>query len=579
MGKCGEKMEHKTFVNRLLIALLTIFAMALLSLSIFLCRFDAKVVAIAQDKPSFTVRTENNYLWELLKDDVVIMSENGPFFDTTNEQPAENVIAVKFANRIRQTLLEDGVIDDSVTGYLHEYYDITFEVPTFTTRLFNGINQNQYTESDDSRIVVMGDFSNSIATKTLLSLQYSEQGEGNFRSCDTSSAGSGLRFGQYVPVGVYDVRMLVVEQFEFDGAERSATHYGSTVTCEITMADAPTITNATKNIVYGEKLGDISSISANIANKYGEVQMDGRWVLSATQTDEVFGDGTIADKILPVRDEAYTVMFDFEPTNKNYEKAENIAVSVNVSPRSIFVYIGDAYSLVGEDLADISNVEYKVYEDSLADCDTIDDLNLTLVYEDGINKDVAGQYLILATSDNTNYIVQSRNMTSHFVDGGRYRVYETKLTITASDGFVFEIYCGDGFVAMNVTIERIEVASDKFGANEVISAYKITFLDYNRNEVLPTGEFTIAWTADVDGATWVCKDENEMLPLDENSSITLAPEEKEIYFVREIKQEPIVIKGEVLSIRNIVLLAVCGALAICIIGVVLAYANRRRYLK
>lgn len=573
-------MKHKTFANKLLTALPVIFALAFFSLFIFLCRFDMGTIANAQDKPSFTIRTQNNYSWELLKDDVVILSANGAFFDTTGEEPAQDVVAVKFVNKIRQTLLDDGVIDESVTGYLHEYYDLTFEVPTYSTWLLNGIDENPYTEMDDSRIVVEGNYTNSIATDALISLQYSEQGADNFRACDSSSVGEGLRFGQNVPVGVYDVRMLATEKFEFDGAERSATHYSESVVCTITMGAAPTINNATAQITYGEKVGEIFNISAQFTNKYGAVEMPGKWVLSQNQTDDAFGNGIVADRILPVRDDAYTVMFDFEPSNKNYEKAENIPVSVSVNRREIYVYIGDAYSLVGEDLADLNNVEYKVYEESLAEGDTIDDLNLTLVYDSGINKDVVGQYLILANSDNQNYTVYSRNMTSQFVDGGRYRVYATRLLVTADDGFVFEIYCGEGFVAMTAIIERMDVPSDKFGIHEVVSAYKIIFLDYNRNEVLPTGEYTIAWTADVEDATWVCTDENNMFDLPETSSITLEKEQNEIYFVKEVKEpEPTIVKGDLLSTRNIALLAVCGALALCIIVVVGAYNTRRRYLK
>lgn len=573
-------MKHKTFANKLLTALPVIFALAFFSLLIFLCRFDIDAVAYAQDKPSFTIKTQDNYRWELIKDDVVILSENGAFFDTTGEEPAQNVVAVKFVNKIKQTLLADGIIDDSVTGYLHEYYNLTFEVPKFSARLLNGINENPYTEADDSRIVVEGNYTNSIATDALLSLQYSEQGEDKFSSCDSSSVGSGLRFGQYVPVGVYDVRMIAIEKFEFDGAERSATHYSESVICTITMGSAPTIENATAKITYGDKVGEISNISAQFTNKYGGIEMSGKWVLSKNQTDSAFENGIVADSILPVRDEAYTVMFDFEPANKNYEKAENIPVSVSVDRREIYVYIGDAYSLVGEDLADLKDVEYKIFEESLADCDTIDDLNIQLVYESGTNKDVAGQYRILAISDNKNYIVYSRNMTSQFIDGGRYRVYETRLSVTADDGFVFEVYCGDGFVAMNVIIERIEVSGDKFGIHEVVSAYRITFLDYNRNEVLPTGEYTIAWTASVEGATWVCADENSKFDLTETSSITLEPEQNEIYFVREVKEpEPTVVKGDLLSTRNIALIAICCVLASGIIVVVVAYNQRRRYLK
>ncbi len=578
IGERGEKMRHKTFANKFLTVLPIVLALAFLLLSVFLCLCDGDSVAIAQDKPLFKVITQDNYNWELQKDGVVISSASGVFFDVNG---VEYDVALRFGDKIRETLINDGIIDDSVSGYLEAYYDLEFEVPGLTTKLLNGVGSTSYTEKDDSKIIVEGVFENSIASSTLPPLlQYSEKGENNFRYCEAQPIGHGALFGKNIPVGVYDVRMIVVEEFEFDGAERSATHYGSTVTCEITKGAPPIVSNATTNIVYGEKVGDISLVSATFSDKDGEIEMYGAWTLAEIQTDEVFSDGVVADKILPVRDEPYTVMLDFEPSNKNYEKTQNVAVSVSVLPRDIIVRIGDAYSLIGEDLADISQVEYKVDEYDLVAGDSVDDLNISLYYQDGIDRNTEGQYYIYAKSDNKNYNLQcySKNHT-FWHGGGKYSVYATRILITADDGFEFEIYCGDGFVAMTITITRITAPADMFGKDELVAGYKITFSDYDGNEILPMGDYTIAWTKNVDGATWVCTDDMQMHDLPDTSSLALTPEYNKIYFVKEVIELPTVVEGEMLSTRNIVLIAICCLLALCIIVVVVAYAKRRRYLK
>lgn len=75
--------------------------------------------------------------------------------------------------------------------------------------------------------------------------------------------------------------------------------------------------------------------------------------------------------------------FDFIPSSENYNILKNAKVQIEVNPRSLYVRIRDAYSLVGEEL---SIPEYQIVS-PLVDGDGIESLGVRI--ENDADKDVA----------------------------------------------------------------------------------------------------------------------------------------------------------------------------------------------
>lgn len=140
----------------------------------------------------------------------------------------------------------------------------------------------------------------------------------------------------------------------------------------------------------------------------------GHFVPSGAQTDAAFADVFDVAAVMPsARDTSYTVFFDYVSKSGNYINVTDIPVQVTVQKREVYVYISDAFSLVGEDLVPLESVEFYVDATKLANGDKISDLGISLYYSDDVNKDVASNsYRIYAACSNTNYTVVSRNRHS-----------------------------------------------------------------------------------------------------------------------------------------------------------------------
>lgn len=524
-------------------------------------------VSYAADMPTFIISTQDGGEWKLLENGVEIASFNGVFFEYNNQ----DAVAVKMKNRIAEQLVEEGVIDEEYVSQnenLYDKYALSFELPALRTGIL-GTDTNGYTQKDDSAIVITAQYTPVIAASAVGELEYRLKGEHDFEYALSSQIGNGLRFGQNVPVGVYQVRYVAVEEFRFDGAMRKAKSYGNTVECNIVAADADAPSNPIAQISYGTQAADIAKyITADNST-------DGKWVLSQNQTESVFeGAQNISEVMLTVRESEYEIKFDFIPENANYLPAKDICVKVSVLPRTVNVYIDDAFSLIGEEVRDVNEIKYEFDVSQLAVGDSESDLGISLYYEN-IDNNVAGNYRILARSGNGNYSVACHNMYSQFFDYGRYTVYAIRMNVTADDGREFEIYCGLGFVGLYAEIyvhltDAVALPSGEY----VIRGYEIAFLDYSGERVSPLGEYTLTWIDDVDGAVWISVGE-ERFEAKGRNSVTLSAEQNTIWFLGEsdIKDDV-----NILTKKNIALICVCCILAASVIAVAVYWRAKRRLL-
>ena len=122
--------------------------------------------------------------------------------------------------------------------------------------------------------------------------------------------------------------------------------------------------------------------------------------------------------MLGVKDGVYSLKFDYIPNNKNYKVVEGVEIDVTVTPRALRIYIENAYSVVGEPLAE--NIGYEVTTELIGD-DSVEDLGVE-IYVVGTDGSVAGQYSILARFSNVNYVPDCKNYGNPLIIGGVYTV-------------------------------------------------------------------------------------------------------------------------------------------------------------
>lgn len=160
------------------------------------------------------------------------------------------------------------------------------------------------------------------------------------------------------------------------------------------------------------------------------MQLDGRFVLSDTQTDENLLSATDKNSAyLGVKEGGHVVYFDFIPSSENYNILKNAKVQIEVNPRSLYVRIRDAYSLVGEEL---SIPEYQIVS-PLVDGDGIESLGVRI--ENDADKDVASMTnKTLVRFSNPNYVADCHSYESQFANYGRYFVYAKQIEVVADDG-------------------------------------------------------------------------------------------------------------------------------------------------
>lgn len=525
-------------------------------------------VAAAKDVPEFAIATQGNNLWTLKKGGVQIAQYTGVFFEYQNP----NTVAAKMLEKIRAELVADGIINADYLidhEYTHNLYSLHFDLPQADTSLFNDVNTMKYSTTL-SGIIVYGEHENIANSDTTRGLQYKSVDGAEFSSYwQAEVAGRGLSFGKNVDVGEYDVRYVATESFVFDGANVVATHYGNTVRCVIEKAHLNTPQHLSAKATYGATLDEIAG---DIVKDGAISNIAGRFVLSQSQ------DGGFDGDYIPEVGN-FTAKYDFVPfAQNNYEVCEDIEVSITVEPKTINIFLGNAYSLVGDAVKDVSAVEYVLDAEQLAHGDSLLDLNLEIFFKDAVDKDRAGEYYIDASIDNDNYILETHNLYSQFIDYGVYTVYSRRTVVNVGN-ISFEIYCNEGFVALDVNVVEQEFSRGEY-AKQIVVGYAIEFRTYDGEAVVAPDDFTVSWTKVPLGAKWVSTANGELFDVESTHHLTVSKDEGgyAILFWGDKALPPTSANELSLTNGHIALISVCFALALSILGIALWWNGRKKLL-
>lgn len=225
---------------------------------------------------------------------------------------------------------------------------------------------------------------------------------------------SDVTLGRELASGNYIVRTEFSGVFSFMGKEyptqMGAAEFSFGVTAGefcVSLPDDPKYT-------YGEKL------TGKLLN---EILFDPHGVWK-------FCDADYENKVLSAG--SYSLKLDFVPNNASYERVSGIDVGIEVLRRVVTVLIYDVSSDQGDDL---SALRYDENVSGLAECDSVDKLNIKLKTD--ADKDGCGVYRIFGSWDNPDYEVKFTN--SDDPEGGsfsvdaKYIVYPKKIPFPKPD--------------------------------------------------------------------------------------------------------------------------------------------------
>lgn len=370
--------------------------------------------------------------------------------------------------------------------------------------------------------------------------------------------------------GEYQVRLVATERIRYEVNEQlvpfeyESVRYGQAFACTIEKAELSVQKQPQKKFVYGASLADMAN-SLESTN-FCDVNVQGRFVPSAAQTDTALAGITDPKSAyLGVKDGGYVVHFDFIPDSDNYMPLEQIAVQINVSPRTLYVRIRDAYSLAGEAFA---IPKYQIVS-SLVGGDAESDLGISFEYE--ANKDVPSMmYRSYITFSNPNYTPDCHSYESQFANYGRYFVYAKQVEVVADDGQIFYAFFGSGLMDVIVKASRIEV-ENKYG-RPIYAAYKFEFVDGDGNDVTPEEAFSIMWKNTPEIVEYFAVyGKDELLDISENG-VVLSKQYNVICFIEGNSL------ARAFTPANIALTAICGVLAMTVVALCVAWKKQKRYL-
>lgn len=515
--------------------------------------------AASAQRPRFVIATAKGVDWTLsLNGENVDGAEcSGRFTDTSNS------VAKRMYESIKQSLRNMG-LDVPLEGdfVVAEYCDIAFELPSISSQ----VDANEAAYGSDG-VFFKQDINDVISTPRVY-FEYRKKGDEQWKETQAYVLLGGYRFGRGVDVGEYEVRIVATETFLFEANEDgeqiqyTAKRCGQVVDCRITKADLILSKAAYKEITYGASVADVAN-SLRLSD-FCDMQLDGRFVLSDTQTDENLLSATDKNSAyLGVKEGGHVVYFDFIPSSENYNILKNAKVQIEVNPRSLYVRIRDAYSLVGEEL---SIPEYQIVS-PLVDGDGSESLGVRI--ENDADKDVASMtYKTLVRFSNPNYVADCHSYESQFANYGRYFVYAKQIEVVADDGQKFYVFYGGGLVDVSIKVVRTEIENtyDK----PLVCAYKFDFIDENGEVATPDG-FTVSWQSVQDGIEYVAVYGGEIANINVKS-VTLSKDNNVLCFFEGERAV------DALNGANVALIAVCCVLACVLVALCIAYKKQRRYL-
>lgn len=444
-----------------------------------------------------------------------------------------------------------------------EYCDIEFSLPQITSSV-----------SDNTAIYgANGVFFNAsvgdIISTPNVSFEYRVSG-GEWQEAKATPTAGGYYFGKGVSVGTYEVRLVSAESFNYESDSQdkpfayTVKRYGEACECTLDKADITATKSVEKSVIYGQSLADIAK-TLKIAD-FSDIDISGRFVPSESQTDEAISSAADKSSIyLGVNEGGHTVFYDFIPDNANYNALKDLPVQVTISPRSLFVRIHDAYSLVGEELVFPT---CKIYT-PLVEGDTVASLGARI--EHRADKDVASMsYRTYVVFDNPNYVADCLSFESNFANYGRYFVYAKQIEIVTEDGRIFYVFYGEGLVDVEIRVSKVEV-ENTYGKT-LAAAYKFEFLDENGNDVTPEDGFSVSWKSAFDDIKYVAVYGVEDLLDISVGGVTLSKANNVLCLFEGEKAV------DVLTPANVALIVVCSALACVLVALCIAWKKQRRYL-
>lgn len=515
--------------------------------------------AASEQRPRFVIATANGVDWTLsLNGENVDGAEcSGRFTDTSNS------VAKRMYESIKQSLRDMGLDVPSEGDFVvAEYCDISFELPSISSQ----VDANEAAYGSDG-VFFKQDINDVISTPRVY-FEYRKKGDEQWQEAQAYFTIGGYRFGRGVDVGEYEVRIVATETFLFEATEDgeqiqySAKRCGQIVDCRITKADLILTKSADKEITYGTSVADVASVLR--LSDFCDMQLDGRFVLSDTQTDEELLSATDRNSAyLGVKEGGHVVYFDFIPSSENYNILKNAKVQIAVNPRSLYVRIRDAYSLVGEEL---STPEYQIVSPLVAG-DGVEGLGVRI--ENDADKDVASMtYKTLVRFSNPNYVADCHSYESQFANYGRYFVYAKQIEVVADDGQKFYVFYGGGLVDVSIKVVRVEI--ENVYGKPLVCAYRFDFIDENGEAATPDG-FSVSWQSVQEGIEYVAVYGGEIADINVKS-VTLSKDSNVLCFFEGERAV------DALSGANVALIAVCCVLACVLVALCIAYKKQRRYL-
>ena len=522
------------------------------------------LVAEAEDTalPSFVIATADGENWTLSFNGQNVDGAEcrGAFIEANNR----NCVALKMYEAIKTCLRESGAnVPDTGDFIIANYCNVSFKLPDISSTVA------QNTTKYGSQGVFFGARILQIISSPSVAFEYKKEGDEWKRAYADYTAG-GYLFGRGVDAGEYQVRLVATERIRYEVNEQlvpfeyESVRYGQAFACTIEKAELFVQKQPQKNFVYGASLSDMANTLES--TDFCDVNVQGRFVPSAAQTDTALAGITDPKAAyLGVKDGGYVVHFDFIPDSDNYMPLEQIAVQINVSPRTLYVRIRDAYSLAGEAFA---IPKYQIVS-SLVGGDAESDLGISFEYE--ADKDVPSMtYRSYITFSNPNYTPDCHSYESQFANYGRYFVYAKQVEVVADDGQIFYAFFGSGLMDVIVKASRIEV-ENKYG-RPIYAAYKFEFVDGDGNDVTPEEAFSITWKNTPEIVEYFAVyGKDELLDISENG-VVLSKQYNVICFIEGNSL------AKAFTPANIALTAICGVLAMTVVALFVAWKKQKRYL-
>ena len=512
--------------------------------------------------PSFVIATADGENWTLsLNGQNIDGAEcSGPFIEANNH----NCVAFKMYEAIKTWLRDSDVeVPDTDDFIIANYCDISFKLPD----IVSSVDQNSAKYGSPG--VFFGARVLQIIASPRIVFEYKKE-DGEWQRASADYTAGGYLFGRGVDAGEYQVRLVATEKIRYEVDEQlvpfeyESVRYSQTFDCTIEKAELSVQKQPKKSFVYGASLSYIANSLES--TDFCDEKVQGKFVPSAEQSDDELT--SVADPssiYLGVKDGGHTVYFDFVPDTDNYVPLEKIAVQIDISARTLYVRIRDAYSLAGEEF---SIPKFQIVS-ALVGGDTEDNLGVSFEYN--ADKDVPSMmYRSYIVFSNPNYTPDCHSYESQFANYGRYFVYAKQVEVVADDGQVFYVFFGSGLMDVIVKANRVEV-ENKYD-RPVCAAYKFVFVDGDGNDVTPEEAFSVTWeNAPENAGYFAVYGKDELFDINENG-VVLSKQYNVICFIEGD------VATKTFTPANIALTAICGVLTIAVVALCVAWKKQKRYL-